>query len=811
MSTKQKKKKSKKASESSIKDTKLYQNLFRVVSQFVSGKGYVNPLSESELMERLSLPPQHQSLVCEILNDLQANKTIKNEKGKFVLQKEKPEGEYVKGIVRMHARGFGFVQPEDAFGIDQDIFIPKPFTLNAVDGDSVEVFIPPGEHSEKGPEGKIVTILSRGRTHLSGIVRKIEPTGDIIVYAPMLGLSQRVVVEPDPSIELNIGDRIVMRVVDWGSKETSTVGVYTSSIGHIDDASADNTAAIEQFELRQEFPKKVMTQAKSFGDRVKPHEMNDREDLRSLTCFTIDPDTAKDFDDALSLTRDAKGHYHLGVHIADVSHYVTSGSALDKEARLRCNSTYFPGYVIPMLPHELSSNLCSLREKVNRLTVSVLVHFDEKGDMIDYRITRSVIKSSKRFSYKQAKEVLDGKKKSPHLATLKLMVELCHLLKGHRYKRGSIEFALPELEVIVNESGVPTHTDYISYDITHQLVEEFMLKANELVAWHLNNMGKNLTYRIHDVPSEDNLRDFALLAGAFGFKLSDQPTPHELQEFFDTATDSPYLPYLATSYIRRMRLAVYSPDNIGHYGLALTHYCHFTSPIRRYVDLVVHRILFGDDDNRENLDLIAEACSSQERISAKAEGTVKTLKKLRLLKSSHEKERYKEYEAIITSIKPFGIFFDVLDFMIEGFVHISEIGSDYYVYFDSPSVRLEGRGTKECFRSGDKITVLVKDINLITLDSSWYLAGHQEADITPITPNKKEKKKQEKLKIPRDKRESKAPTKTEKSKEKAKNAVKMPVKKAVVTSVKDIISKIAPARKPLSPVRNYASAPKKKK
>lgn len=699
------------------KENRLIDNLLKVTQQFMSGKGYV-AMSEPELFERLRLPPQHRELFGRILDQMHATGLVSIDRNRYSLKSS--VAEIVTGILRVHPRGFGFLQPEDPSAFPEDIFVPKHLIQNAVDGDTVEVLVDPSTFTEKGPEGKVVTILSRGRTHIAGVIRKIDRYGEITVFAPILGLSQRVLVEPTQELVLKEGDRIVMEVTDWGSKETETRCRYSHYIGHISDPSCDIKAAIEEFELRSDFSKKTIREAEEMGTRVSQKDMVDREDFRELECFTIDPDTAKDYDDAISLSKDDKGFYHLGVHIADVSHYVRPGSALDKEAAMRCNSTYFPGTCIPMLPSVLSDNLCSLKPKVNRLTVSVLITFDPQGNEMDYRIVRSVIKSKKRFTYKEAKQVLDGEKSSPYKPHLHLMVELCGLLKKKRFERGSIEFALPELVILVDEKGVPQGTDYITYDITHQLVEEYMLKANETVARHLDKMGKNLTYRIHDEPAEESMKDFASLARAFGYQLSDIPTNAEIQKLFEEAIDSPYGQYLATSYIRRMRLAIYSPDNIGHFGLGLSHYCHFTSPIRRYIDLVIHRTVFHEAEPYENLELIAHNCSEQERQSARAEGSVKLLKKLRLLKARQESDPYKQYEAVVTRVKNFGVIFEVLDVMLESYLHVSELDGDYYVY-DEASVTLKGRHTHKTFTAGDKITVLLRNADFITLESSWSL------------------------------------------------------------------------------------------
>lgn len=722
MTKSNKKSKKKEAPARNPKDEKLFLNLLRIAEQFMAGKSFM-PLTEEELMQRLSLPSQHQPIFHEVLDKLIELKLIENVNERYAWKKSRQD--IITGLVRMHPRGFGFVQPHLPSIYEQDIFIPKHLTKNAVDGDIVEVIVNP-EISEKGPEGKIITILERSRTHMAGIIHTVE-RDQFIAFVPLLGMQQKVIVYPSEEHQLKVGDRIVMEVVDWGSKETETICRMTHYLGHISDPSCDIPAAIEEFELRYDFPTRVIEEAESLGKQVSRLDIQQREDLRELTTFTIDPDTAKDFDDALSLTQDKKGVYHLGVHIADVSHYVKPGTALDAEAQLRCNSTYFPNYCLPMLPGGLSENLCSLKANVNRLTVSVLMRIDSSGTLLDYRITRSVIKSVKRFTYREAKDVLDGKKKSQHADALVLMTELCKLLKLKRYQRGSIEFSLPELVILVDEKGVPYGTDYVTYDITHQMVEEFMLKANEIVAWDLNLKGKNLTYRIHDVPAEENLRDFSMLAAAFGFKLPDLPTPQDLQRLFEEAGETPYSNYLASNYIRRMRLAAYSPENIGHYGLSLEHYCHFTSPIRRYVDLVVHRILFGESDDFEYLQHVAQRCSEQERISAKAEMSVLMLKKLRLLNDYYQKDPYKEYEAIITRVKNFGIYFEIIDFLFEGFIHISELGEDYFIY-EEDLMRLRGSRQGGLFAPGNRITVMLKEIDFIAQTTSWYIVGEAPSE-----------------------------------------------------------------------------------
>lgn len=727
--------------ERSAKEERLFQNLLKLTEQFMGGKGF-NSMTEQELMQRLSLPDQHLPLFREVLESLLSRELVEQHSGGRYAWKQ-TNLDIVAGIIKMHPRGFGFVHPEETSLLTQDIFIPKHLTKNAVDGDSVEVLINNEVFSDKGPEGKVVAILSRARTHMAGIVRYIDVNGDVFAYAPLLGSQQQILVKSSEAEEapLKVGDRIVMEVISWGTKEEETVCRLSHNIGHISDPSCDIEAAIEEFELRCDFPSKVVEEAERFGTNVEKKDLRGRKDLRDLEIFTIDPDTAKDFDDALSLIKDEHGNYHLDVHIADVSHYVKTGSALDIEAQERGNSTYFPGRSIPMLPHALSDNLCSLKPGVIRLTVTVSMRFAPNGDLLEHQIYRSYIKSAKRFTYREAKQVLDKEKESPHAATLDLMVELCRLLKRKRYERGSVEFSLPELSILVNAQGVPTHTDYITYDITHQMVEEFMLKANELVAWDLTERGKNLTYRVHGEPAEDHLKDFSMLAAAFGFKVPTKPEPRDIQRLFEEAGETPYNNYLASSYIRRMRLALYSAENIGHYGLSLSHYCHFTSPIRRYIDLVVHRILFGDTDDLQYLQYIATHCSEQERMSAKAENSVVLLKKLRLLKTFQDQDPYREYDAIVTRVKNFGFHFEIIDLMLEGFLHIAELEEDYFVY-EEKLMRLRGTRKGSTYASGDTITVVLKDVDFISGETKWYITSKKEGfHLLPEQERKKGAKK----------------------------------------------------------------------
>lgn len=685
-----------------MKHEQHYKNCLR---QYFTGK-QSNPRSEDELFHLLTIPTPHKKFFQRALQELVKQGTLAQVGQKYLLGKDKER--LLSGTIRMHMRGFGFVATA---AYDQDVFIPKHLTQNSIDGDTVEILVD-AEQSAKGPEGRVLTILERGRKHLAGTVYQKN-----IAYAPLLGKQKRIIIKNGE--HLQIGDRLIMRVMEWGSQDSPVIAEPVHVIGHIDRPADDISAAIEEFELRGEFPAAVIEEARNFGDRVTPREIKGRKDLRKRETFTIDPDTARDFDDALSIEKTPEG-YTLWVHVADVSHYVRPGSALDQEAIARCNSVYFPRYCLPMLPHELSSHLCSLKEKVNRLACTIEMHFDEAGTLLKAIPYRSVIKSAKRFTYKQAKSVLDGNLKSPHKASLKLMVDLCYLLKKKRGERGSVEFGMSEVVMLVDETGVPHGFEKVDYDITHQLVEEFMLKANEVVATCLKERGVPLAYRVHEEPSPESMKEFALLARAFGFKINEKPTPPDLQKLFDQASKTAFGPQLAVSFIRSMRLAYYSPAELGHYGLSLSHYTHFTSPIRRYIDLVIHRLLM-ENEAPASLEEIAHTCSEQERISAKAESSVVILKKFRYLKKLQEEDPNYHFEAVVSRVKPMGIIFDIPALMLDSFLHVSELEGDYYA-FDETRHKLQGVHTGHSYSCGTTFKVQLQEVDFITLESKWQLA-----------------------------------------------------------------------------------------
>ncbi|MCH9632982.1 MAG: Ribonuclease R [Chlamydiae bacterium] len=617
--------------------------------------------------------------------------------------------QYVTGFFKSHRLGFGFVKPNTK-KIISEVFIPKNATAFAVEGDLVRVKVL-GKDS-KGYEGEVAEILQRKLKNVAGTVTATAGSKGYLL-SPLLGPSKEVEFTLPKKVKLKAGDRIVIQL-DSNNSKRKFKGRFKKYLGTIKDPMIDTDVAIDEFALKQDFPADVIQEVRKLPPEIDASAYPDREDLQKLTTFTIDPETAKDYDDAISLEQTKKGHYQLGVHIADVSYFVEEGTALDREAFLRCNSTYFPDRCVSMLPKELADNLCSLKANVPRLTVSTFMTFDSDGQLLNYRITRSIIKSCQRFSYEQVKLILDKKKKHKLYTNLVELEKLALILKKSRKARGCIDLALADSKMVLGKTGIPKAIKKVEYDITHQMIEEFMLKNNEVVARHLSQKEIPIPYRIHEEPKSDNILSFVQMAETLGASLNSPPTQQDLQELFESIKGTSIEHHMSIHFIKCMKLANYNPENIGHYGLQLDYYCHFTSPIRRYVDLVIHRQVFKELKD-VNISEIAERCSDQERLSAKAESAVRELKMMRYFK---EQDIKKVYPSIVTKVKHFGIFFEIPELLYEGFIHVSDLGNDYFIY-DEKKGRFKGERRKSSFEVGKKIKTKIRSINLIQRELEW--------------------------------------------------------------------------------------------
>ena len=620
----------------------------------------------------------------------------------------------IEGTISIHPHGFGFLVPSEKYAIWDEVFIPKSVTQKAMSGDVVKVIIK-GLDS-KGPEGVVKEIISKSRDEIACTILAFNSDGSLRVDSPAHSRTHDIWFEKQPKKDLSIGDRVILKVIDWGKEEDDPwQAVLKKCIGSIYSSKTDIPYAVEAYHVRSVFEEEILEEALSFGSRVKKKDMEGRKDLRDLVTFTIDPVTAKDFDDAISI-RPYKGGYELYVHIADVSHYVVEGGLIDQEAKLRCNSTYFPGICVPMLPPALADNLCSLKPQVNRLAVSTRIILDKDGQVEKYHFMRSVIRSDYRMTYGRVRSLLEGKGHSPVLTQLEWLKDLCLKRKEIRSSRGVLDLSLPALIPSLDQAGDISNFDIEPYDLSHQMVEELMVLNNNLVAEALYERYSEALYRVHEPPSPEKLQAYNELLSRFGFKLSkDEPITQSIVDEFSSMEIGPYL---CAQYIKSMKIARYAVDSLGHFGLHLDHYSHFTSPIRRYADLICHRLLFDGDFDINRLQKQALECSEKERVSEKAEKAVLRIKKLRYLKKLSQEDSIL-LPGMITEIKPFGVIVEIPSLQIDSFVHVSDLNMGYF-HYNQGAKRLE-LDNGMCIVVGSSCEVELKSVDLLNERAVWRI------------------------------------------------------------------------------------------
>lgn len=642
----------------------------------------------------------------------------------------------IPGTLSVHPKKrFGFVSPDHPEEYNFDIFVAYRDFKGALDGDHVIVSLLPKSRYGDKYQGIIHEVTSRGKTILTGIITALIDKTTAWVVVNILNPEIPVKAKLLPKYTYRVGDRLLLKTPEWKaesvSKEADALQM-TTHIGNIDDASSDFLTIQAEFALENAFPEAVIQESKQFSQQHILKSLHSRTDLRDLLCFTIDSATAKDFDDAVSLTYDHHDNCILGVHIADVSHYVVPNSALDKEASKRCNSTYFPNRVIPMLPPVLSDDICSLKPHVDRLAVSVFMTFSKDGYLTNYQIHRSVIQSKYRMTYDEVDEILERKKKHPLSASLLAMYKLSKKFIELREKRGCIPLVLSSLSMSLDKNDEPIKLVETKQTPAHRLIEEFMLKANEIIAYHISHQEIPLPFRIHEPPNEESLLTFQETAKSMGFSIP-FTTTHEpdYQCFLEKIPNHhPLKPVIHSQFVRSMKTASYSTENKGHYGLKLDYYTHFTSPIRRYIDLIVHRILFHPMSvEAVHLEHIVRQCSCQERISAKAEFAFENIKKTRFLAKVLKEHPETIYSAYITAPSVEGIAFVIPELCLEGFITQAQLPKHYALtkktaYEDLP----------KHMQPGTLLKLNIKAVNLLNQTIEWGL----------ITPSKEEKRPQKK-------------------------------------------------------------------
>ena len=627
------------------------------------------------------------------------------------------EGTQAEGIFIGHPKGFGFVEIE---GQDEDIFIPESDTGTAMHQDKVRVIIRDGQKEGKRKEGVVVKVLERGMPEIVGTYQLNRDFGFVISDNPKF--SKDIFIPRKEAAGIKNGDKVIAVITDYGSKNKNPEGKIKENLGNIRTPGTDILAIVKSFGIPNEFPEKVMKQAQRVPDHVLDADRDGRLDLRYLQTVTIDGEDAKDLDDAISLTKEGD-IYHLGVHIADVSNYVQYNSALDKEALKRGTSVYLADRVVPMLPERLSNGICSLNQGEDRLALSCLMDINEKGKVVSHQIAETVINVDERMCYTDVKNILEdtdeeAKKRYEALIPMFFMMkELSGILRNSRHHRGSIDFDFPESKIILNAAGKAIDVKPYEANVATRIIEDFMLMANETVAQEYCTEEIPFVYRTHDNPDPEKVESLLTLLHNQGVKIQkakEEITPKEIQQIIESIEGLPNEAMISRLVLRSMKQAKYTTECSGHFGLAAKYYCHFTSPIRRYPDLQIHRIIKDNLRGRlmregrtehyaEILDEVARQSSVCERRADEAERESDKLKKAEYM-SYHLGE---EFEGIISGVTGWGLYVELPN-TVEGLVHVNTLRDDYYV-FDQETYELRGEMTKKVYKLGDKVRVRVAD------------------------------------------------------------------------------------------------------
>jgi ribonuclease R len=618
-----------------------------------------------------------------------------------------PQTNLLQGRLDINKSGYGFVIiNNDKSG---DIFVAARNIGTAFDGDIVEVELF-AKQKGKNIEGQIIQVLERKRKEYVGIIKKSKSFYFISTDDP--AIHRDIYINESKLNGAKTGDKVVVGKLNWETSMLNPEAEVLEVLGKSGSHDTEILSLAREFDLKYKFNLSALSEANNISVKVSSEEINKRIDFRNKNVFTIDPGDAKDFDDALSIEKLSNKNFLVGIHIADVSHYVKKDSALDEEAFLRGNSVYFVGKVIPMLPEKLSNQICSLVPNGDRLTYSVIAEITPRGRIIDYKINKTIINSKKRFTYEEVQQIIT-KEEGDFADDIIQLNKIAIILRNKRMSEGSFDFMTPEVKFTLDENGVPVAYTLKEMKQSNMLVEEFMLLANKLVARHiaLPKAGalRPFIYRVHDFPDPEKINEFARFVRTLGYSFDPNSASksNQFQLLLNQAKGKPEEALINELAIRSMAKAIYSPKNIGHYGLGFKHYTHFTSPIRRYSDLIVHRLLFsylnklaGDIYSFEKLDEICDNISASERNAVEAERFSIKQKQIEYLKD----HKGHEFLAIISGITNFGIFVKITDILAEGLIRLRDLDDDYYLY-DEKKYAIIGKRTKKQYRLGDKINV----------------------------------------------------------------------------------------------------------
>lgn len=693
-----------------------FQERKEKILECMKSPAYV-PMKRKDMRVLLGVPEEDRTYFEQIIAELiDEGKIFETKRGKLAV----PETlQMATGTFISHAKGFGFVAPDEG---GADIFIPASETNGAMQKDRVLYKVTGGGSSGRKAEGTIIRVLERGMTRLVGLYEQVKGFG--FVTADDKKVAKDIFISRENSMGAVTGHKVVVEITDYGEDRRNPEGKIIEILGHINDPGVDILSVIRRYELPVEFPEEVYQEIEDVELEINEKEMLGREDLRQVLTITIDGEDSKDLDDAVSLTKLDNGNFELGVHIADVSHYVREGTALDKEAYARGTSVYLVDRVIPMLPHKLSNGICSLNPHEDRLALSCIMEIDHRGYVVNHRVVNSVIYSDYRMTYTAVREILeDG---TPELLAqygeivpmLKDMNELRQILAEKRKKRGSVNFDLPESKIILDEQGKPMDIKPYDRNIATNLIEEFMLVCNETVAETFFWQEIPFVFRSHQEPDEEKTEKMEQFIRGFGYyvrKKDGEIHPREIQRVLAEAEEKPEERIITRMVLRSMMQARYTADNQGHFGLAAKYYCHFTSPIRRYPDLEIHRLikltLAGEMSGkreygyRKKMPDIAQHCSKRERIAEDAERDTDALKKVEFMLDKIGET----YQGIISGVTNWGIYVE-LENTVEGMIALSQLDDDYYE-FDDKTMQVVGKRGGKIYRLGDAVQVTVAKVS----------------------------------------------------------------------------------------------------
>ena len=681
----------------------------KVIYDFICDDLYV-PMKAKEIAVVLNVPKTQKHELMEVLDALLADGKVElTGKGKYI----KSNGKFLTGTFTAHPRGFGFVTVE---GEEEDIFIPADQTNGAFHMDTVQVAIA-RTSSGKRKEGTVVKIVARGTTQLVCTYEKSKTFG--FAVPDNQRFAQDIFIPAERSKGAVSGHKVVVEITDYGKNGKKPEGKVVEIIGHINDPGTDIMSIVKGYDLPVEFSPKIMKQVENVSNEVSKADMAGRMDLRDWQTVTIDGEDAKDLDDAITLVKEGE-LYKLGVHIADVSNYVQENSALDVEALKRGTSVYLVDRVIPMLPHKLSNGICSLNAGENRLALSCIMMIDAKGNVVDHTIAETVIRVDRRMSYTSVKKILEEhdeaecREYEELVPMFELMRELAAILRKKRMKRGSIDFDFPETKIILDEKGRPVEIKPYDRNVATKIIEDFMLIANETVAQDYFWQELPFVYRTHENPDAEKIKKLGTFINNFGYTIhigQDEVHPKELQKLLMKIDGTPEEALISRLTLRSMKQAKYTTMNTGHFGLATNYYCHFTSPIRRYPDLQIHRIIKDNLRGRMNagkidhyekiLPEVAKHSSEMERRADEAERETDKLKKVEYM----EERIGQVFEGVISGVTEWGFYVELPN-TIEGLVHVTTLTDDYYHYQEA-TYEMVGEATNRRYKLGQKVKVMV--------------------------------------------------------------------------------------------------------